>query len=105
MWSPGPFYDRQFDQDTRSAIGGGLDGGTAAQQSGTLANASQTEAVRGNVGRLEPDTPVLDHHPNRVLFLVQFHTNLLALAVVPGIGEGLLNNAENRMCHNRKTQL
>ena len=86
-------HDRQLDNDPSPLADGAIDGGLAAEQSGSFPDTGQSELAFFNIFRPEPDASILDLDPKLVAMLHQFYPDLLALTVLARIRQGFLGNA------------
>ena len=74
---------------------GAIDDGVSPKRPGTLLDAFQPKMAVPYVLHIEPDSPILNLKLDAVVFSSQLDPHPVALAVAAGIGNALLNNAEN----------
>ena len=96
---------RQFHGNMCSLAGRRFDGHATLQQPHALADALQPESMFLDGSRVETDSPVADVDANTVAALAQRHADPVAAAMPNGVGQRLLNDAEDRIFQRRRKTL
>jgi hypothetical protein len=93
--------ERDANGHARSFAGGALDRGFPAEQPRPLPDSLQPESAAIDLLDVEAYSPISDIHTQLAVALFDFDSNFAVPAVLPGIGQQLLNHAvdcTNQLC-------